>query len=73
MSVTPTRTLPYAPGDAIELYYAEMEAARNDVEDAYFRARADDDTALNRRMFKAGFERAFRHLWRPPVSAGESP
>lgn len=46
-----------------ELYYTEMEVARNEAEDAYFMARPDDDTSQARRTFRAGYERAFQKLW----------
>jgi hypothetical protein len=46
-----------------ELYYAEMEAARNSAADAYFAARPSlkDFAAIT--AFKAGFERAFAMMW----------
>lgn len=47
-----------------ELYYAEMEAARNEAEDGYFKARPQLlGTATERSLFRAGFERAFQKLW----------
>ncbi len=47
-----------------ELYYAEMEAARNEAEDAYFKARPQIEfTGLHRTLFRVGFERAFQLLW----------
>jgi hypothetical protein len=50
-----------------ELYYAEMEAARNKAEDAYFAARPQLQAhGLQRQLFRAGFERAFESLWRDP-------
>jgi hypothetical protein len=47
-----------------ELYYAEMEAARNTAVEAYFLARPQADSLANRTIFKAGFERAFSMLWK---------
>ena len=49
-----------------ELYYAEMEAARNKAEDEYFKARPGRDSDFNRMLFAAGFERAFEKLWKDP-------
>jgi hypothetical protein len=49
-----------------ELYYAEMEAARNTTVEAYFLARPQADSLANRTIFKAGFERAFAMLWKEP-------
>ncbi len=49
--------------DDRELYYAEMEAARNTAVDAYFEARPKLDYPIPREAFKAGFERAFAMLW----------
>lgn len=46
-----------------ELYYAEMEAARNESEAAYFAARPQADTLANHSIFCAGYERAFQKLW----------
>jgi hypothetical protein len=46
-----------------ETYYAEMEAARNRSEAAYFKARRAFDSPANRHLFRAGFERAFDILW----------
>lgn len=51
-----------------ELYYAEMEAARNTAAAAYFSARPHLDNQAGRDMFDAGFERAFKSLWRAPSS-----
>lgn len=51
-----------------ELYYAEMEAARNEAEEAYFKARPQCDTRAYRAAFKAGYECAFQKLWRHGVS-----
>lgn len=56
--------------DSSELYYAEMEAARNEAEDAYFEARPHlDPREYFHDVFRAGFERAFQLLWnkRPAV------
>lgn len=58
--------------DSTELYYAEMEAARNSACDAYFEARPMINTPERREMFKNGFERAFKQLWKP-ASAPETP
>src|SRR5688500_9931444 len=44
--------------EATEIYYAEMEAARNSACDAYFEARPQIDRQVSRETFKAGFERA---------------
>jgi hypothetical protein len=49
--------------DSTELYYAEMEAARNRAEYEYFDARPHLDTQQLRDMFCAGFERGFKKLW----------
>lgn len=52
--------------DSTELYYAEMESARNDIEDAYFSARPSlsevtpSQRELLQALFRAGFERGFR-------------
>lgn len=55
--------------DATELYYAEMEAARNDIEKAYFEARPSlentVETNLYHALFRAGFERGFEKGWLP--------
>lgn len=54
-----------------ELYYAEMEAARNEAEDAYFKARPQLIRSFaEQALFRAGFERAFRLLWNPSGEAG---
>lgn len=47
----------------IELYYAEMEAARNEAADLYFDARPQLDPIRCRTLFEAGFERGFKKLW----------
>lgn len=50
--------------DSTEIYYAEMEAARNESEQAYFEARPQlFATIADRTIFKAGFERGFQKLW----------
>jgi hypothetical protein len=49
--------------DTTERYYAEMEAFRNESVDSYFGARPGKNTANNREIFRAGFERAFSMLW----------
>jgi hypothetical protein len=47
-----------------ELYYAEMEAARNKAEDEYFKARPQLMRSLaEQALFRAGFERGFQKLW----------
>lgn len=57
-------------GDQIELYYAEMEPARNDAEDKYFNARPQlAGTIEQRTLFKAGYERAFKMMWDKRVAA----
>lgn len=51
--------------DSNELYYAEMEAAREDALDAYFEARPQLlGSFAERALFRAGFERGFEPLWR---------
>ena len=63
-----------------ELYYAEMEADRNEAERAYFAARPHADAMIPRKFFCAGFERAYRLLWKesppaqpvPPVPIGSA-
>ena len=42
-----------------ELWRATMEAARNSAEDAYFEARPQIDCNDRRKVFDAGFERAW--------------
>lgn len=42
-----------------ELERAQMEAARNDAEDKYFQARPQIDCNDRRKVFDAGFERAW--------------
>jgi|SRR6185312_5407055 len=50
--------------DSTELYYAEMEAARNDAMHEYFEARPQLVSSLrDEAIFRAGFERAFKLLW----------
>lgn len=50
--------------DSSERYYAEMEAARNQSEDAYFDARPElMKTVQLATLFRAGFERAFHLHW----------
>lgn len=46
-----------------EIYYAEMEAARETAEQAYFEARPQIVSSSSRVCFRAGFERAFRLMW----------
>ncbi len=51
-------------GDSTEIYYAEMEAARNEDEDAYFKARPQLlRSHAEQSIFRAGFEKAFKFLW----------
>ena len=42
-----------------ELERAQMEAARNEAEDEYFKARPQIDCNDRRKVFDAGFERAW--------------
>lgn len=50
--------------DSTEAYYAEMEAARNVAEDAYFKARPQLMRSIEQQcLFRAGFERAWANLW----------
>jgi hypothetical protein len=49
--------------DSNELYYAHMEADRNEAEDAYFSARPSLGTDADKALFRAGFERAYTKLW----------
>ena len=58
--------------DSNELYYAEMESARHEREAIYFLARPQLDTEENRRIFRAGFERAFSELWNRIPSQAQS-
>jgi hypothetical protein len=44
-----------------ELRRATMEAARNSAEDAYFEARPQIDSSDRRKVFDAGFERAWEY------------
>lgn len=54
--------------NTIEQYYAEMEAERAHAEDEYFRARPNlQRSRPEEELFRAGFERAFRRLWKPPA------
>lgn len=56
--------------DTTEHYYAEMEAARNEAERAYFDARPQlDRKGTLSTVFRAGFERAFAALWKPKTTA----
>jgi hypothetical protein len=63
--------------DSTEVYYAEMEAARNSACDAYFAARPylerDSERAQYKALFYAGFERAFAMLWHGGRAAQETP
>lgn len=62
--------------DNTEIYYAEMEAARNSACDAYFEARPylerDSERAQYKALFYAGFERAFAMLWHGGRAAQET-
>ncbi len=66
--------------DSTEMYYAEMEAARNTASEAYFSARPQIIiTGREQMLFNAGFERAFKPLWdrlqataSPSQSAGDT-
>jgi hypothetical protein len=49
--------------DQNELYYAHMEADRNEAEKAYFEARPSLGAEVDRALFRAGFERAYAKLW----------
>jgi len=49
--------------DQNELYYAHMEADRNEAEKAYFEARPSLGAEVDRALFRAGFERAHAKLW----------
>lgn len=50
--------------DSTELYYAHMEADRNEAERAYFDARPlIDREGWPVTAFRAGFERAYAKLW----------
>lgn len=55
---------PFTSNDQTERYYAEMEAARNQAEDEYFKARPQlARTISEETLFRAGFERAFKAAW----------
>ncbi len=58
--------------DTSELYYAHMEADRNEAEQAYFAARPWLESPNERLSFKAGFERAYTKLWPAVISGGLS-
>jgi len=45
--------------DAREREFALREAAVNDAEERYFKARPIDDGAMQRKAFRAGFDRAW--------------
>lgn len=50
--------------DAVELYYARMEAARDEQEDLYFKARPQLMATIEQRtLFNAGFERGFERAY----------
>lgn len=47
-----------------ELYYTHLEAARAAYEDEYFKVRPQvSRNGINEQLFRAGFDRAFAHLW----------
>lgn len=57
-----------------ELERAEMEAARSEAEDAYFAARPQIDCNDRRKVFDAGFERAWekaRPMWPNGLTDGK--
>jgi hypothetical protein len=57
-----------------ELYYAYMEAHRIEAEDAYFEARPGLTRSPEvQRVFRDGFERAYRKLWDAMVRGGVMP
>jgi len=48
-------------GDRYEMFVAEMESARNEACEAYFKARPQlFVTAEKEKIFEAGFERAYK-------------
>lgn len=57
--------------DQSELYYAEMEAARNEAEKTYFDARPTLDTKIHHLIFRVGFVRGFNLLWDKQQSAAD--
>lgn len=59
--------------DTSELYYAHMEADRNEAEEAYFKARPQADGLYSRQLFRAGFERAYQKLWPAVIRGGIKP
>jgi hypothetical protein len=62
--------------DSSEIYYAEMEAARNSAWDAYQLARPhllrSDNARQLQALFNAGFERAFALLFHGGQAAQET-
>lgn len=59
--------------DSIELYYSELETARSESEDAYFKARPQLMRTLDEQtLFRAGFDRAFNKLWNERIPRGAS-
>jgi hypothetical protein len=54
---------PKSSNDSTERYYAEMEAARHESEEAYFNARPSLWNECDRALFRSGFEHAFKLLW----------
>lgn len=60
--------------DTSELYYAHMEADRNEAEKAYFDARPQlvdcSHELVYRQLFRAGFERAYQKLWPAVIRGG---
>lgn len=59
--------------DTSELYYAHMEADRNEEEEAFFAARPKFDYPIQRATFRAGFERAYQKLWPAVIRGGGKP
>lgn len=58
--------------DSTERYCADMEHARNFHEDAYFKARPKlAASEYEKKIFRAGFERAFKFMWERFTNAEE--
>lgn len=55
-----------------ELDRARMEAARNAASAAYFKVRPHLYNDHNRRIFEAGFDRAWRLLNEKPATGGDT-
>lgn len=56
--------------EKLEMYYAEMESARNEALDNYFRARPQlqrtfDREALFQAAFSRGYDSAYQKYWQP--------